>query len=88
MYARRRPGIRTIDIVLPGSFTEIGSLEQVVAHYRPEVVACVPEEALGFGRKLPEASYWGGESSLAQVRRTFGRARGRLLPQLSTLAPK
>ena len=63
MYARRRPGRRTIGVVLPGSFTEIGSLEQVVAHYRPEVIACISEEVLGFGRKLPEASYWGGEPS-------------------------
>ena len=63
MYARRRPGRRTIGVVLPDSFTEIGSLEQVVAHYRPEVIACIPEEVLGSGRKLLEDSERGGESS-------------------------
>ena len=35
----------------------------MVAHYRPEAVACISEEVLGFGRKPPEASYWGGEPS-------------------------
>ena len=58
MYARRRPGI-----VLSDSLTEIGDLEQVVAHHRPKAIACISEEVLGIGRKLLAASYRSGEPS-------------------------
>ena len=33
----------------------------MVAHYRPEASAYIPEEILGFGRKLPEDSDRSGE---------------------------
>ena len=55
MYARSRPR-RTIGFDLPDSFAEIGGLEQVVAHYRPNTSARIPEEILGFGRELPTDS--------------------------------
>ena len=32
-----------------------------MAHYRPEAPAYIPEEILGFGRKLPEDSDRSGE---------------------------
>ena len=35
----------------------------MVAHYRPEAIACISEEVLGSVRKLLEASHWGGEPS-------------------------
>ena len=34
-----------------------------MAHYRQEAIACISEEVLGFGRKLPEAGYRSGEPS-------------------------
>ena len=60
-----------------------------MAHYRPEASACISEKVLGLGRKLPEDSDRSGENPhLAQVRTTFGRGQGQLLPQLSNLAPR
>ena len=32
-----------------------------MASYRPEALACIPEEILGFGRKLPEDSNRSGQ---------------------------
>ena len=61
MYARRRPGRSTIGIVLPDSLEEIGGLEQVVAHHRPEATACISEKVLGIDRKLLTAT--GSEAS-------------------------
>ena len=55
MYARSRPG-RTIGFDLPDPLTEVGGLEQVVAHYCPNTSACISEEILGFGRELPTDS--------------------------------
>ena len=60
-----------------------------MAHHRPETSACISEEILGFGRKLPEESDEGVENPhLAQVRKAYGRGQGQLLPQLSSIAPK
>ena len=68
MYARARPGI-----VLPNSLTEIGGLEQVVAHHRPKAIACISEEVLGFGRKLPKASYRSGDRLLGEREASYCR---------------
>ena len=56
VYARRRPGRRTIAVVLPGTFTKTGRLEPLVAPYSKSIVGCIPEEILGIAWELPEGS--------------------------------
>ena len=58
-----------------------------MVYHLQDIVDCIPEEILGFGRELPEASSGGG-NHLARVRLTFGRGQGRLLRQLGDFAPK
>ena len=63
MYARRRPGRRTIAIILPGTFTKTHLVESLVAYHRKGITDCIPEKILGFARELPEGSIRCGESS-------------------------
>ena len=63
VYARGRPGRRTIAFVLPGTFTKTHLVESLVAHRRKGITACIPEEILGIARELPEGSSRCGESS-------------------------
>ena len=63
MYARRRPGRRTIAIILPGTFTKTHLVESLVAYHRKGITDCIPEEILGIDRELPEGSSRCGESS-------------------------
>ena len=56
MYARRRPGRRTIAIILPGTFTKTHLVESLVAYHRKGITDCIPEEILGIARELPEAT--------------------------------
>ena len=52
LNARSRSG-RAISLDISSSSPEGGELEQVVAYCRSITSASIPEEILGFGRKLP-----------------------------------
>ena len=76
VYARRRPGRKTIAVVLPGTSTETHCLESVVAYHRKSTADCIPEEILGTAWELLEGSSRCGKSSPCS-RQTCLRPRAR-----------
>ena len=87
VYARRRPGRRTIAVVLPGSFTETGGLESWW-HITARAIDCIPEEILGIARELPEEVVGVKNPHLARVRLDLWPRARQIAAQLSKYAPK